>query len=158
MRNVEKQNKIPADHLILGENQYYSRDGIKTQLNNNVVVVGTSGAGKTRSIVIPNLLQAYGSYVVSDPKGNLSKKLGPYLKAKGYKVITIDFIHPEESLRYNPITHCKNTTDVQKLAHMIVNETSSHAEKASSDPFWDLSSQMMYQACIGYLLETDEFD
>lgn len=56
--------------MILANDQYYSLDCHKTQLNNNVLVVGCSGAGKTRSIVTPNLLQATGSYVVSDPKGS----------------------------------------------------------------------------------------
>ena len=60
--------------LILAQDQYYSLDCFNTKLNNNVLVVGTSGAGKTRSIVEPNLLQATGSYVVSDPKGNLYGK------------------------------------------------------------------------------------
>ena len=66
--------QIEKNSMILAENQYYSLDTKKTQLNNNVLVVGTSGAGKTRSIVTPNLLQACGSYIVSDPKGNLFKK------------------------------------------------------------------------------------
>ena len=57
--------------LILGKDRYYSLNTHETRVNNNVLVVGTSGAGKTRSIVIPNLLQATGSYIVSDPKGNL---------------------------------------------------------------------------------------
>lgn len=73
MRDSKMFNTVPADTLILGDNQYYSKDCYKTRLNNNVLVVGTSGAGKTRSIVIPNLLQASGNYVISDPKGYLSK-------------------------------------------------------------------------------------
>ena len=62
--------------MILGQDQYYSLNCYETKVNNNVLVVGTSGAGKTRSIVIPNLLQASGSYILSDPKGNLYKKYG----------------------------------------------------------------------------------
>ena len=57
--------------LIVAQDQYYNMDCHETKVNNNVLVVGTSGAGKTRSIVIPNLLQATESYIVSDPKGNL---------------------------------------------------------------------------------------
>ena len=60
--------------LILGQDQYYSLDTHQTNVNNNVLVVGTSGAGKTRSIVVPNLLQASGSYVVVDPKGDRYRK------------------------------------------------------------------------------------
>ncbi len=147
---------VPEGTMILGENRYYSRDCHKTKLNNNVIVVGTSGAGKTRSIVMPNLMQATGSYVVSDPKGNLAKKLGPYLKSKGYEVITMDFIHPEKSLRYNPIGYCHNTTAVRKLAHTIVYEISNSDGKGNLDPFWNEASEIMISAIIGYMLETEE--
>ena len=66
--------------MIIAQDQYYSVDCYETQLNNNVLVVGTSGAGKTRSIVTPNILQATGSYVISDPKGNLYSKHKDYLE------------------------------------------------------------------------------
>lgn len=149
---------VPGDVMILGENQYYSMNCFETQLNNNVVVVGTSGAGKTRGIVKPNLLQAHGSYVVSDPKGNLTKDMGPYLKSKGYNVVTIDFIHPEKSKRYNPIAYCKNTTDIRKLAHTIVVEMSHNSGKGSNyDPFWDETSEILISSLIAYLKETREF-
>ena len=69
---------MDANTMILGENQYYSLDCYKTKLNNNVLVVGASGAGKTRSIVTPNILQASGSYIISDPKGNLYRRIGLY--------------------------------------------------------------------------------
>ena len=64
------------DLMILGKDRYYSLDCYQTKVNNNVLVVGTAGSGKTRSIVTPNLLQATGSYIVSDPKGNLYNKYG----------------------------------------------------------------------------------
>ncbi len=151
-------NYVPEGSLIVGEDQYFSRDCFKTQLNNNVMVVGTSGSGKTRSIVRPNLLQAQGSYVVSDPKGNLSKIFGPYFRAKGYRVYEFNFIHPEKSCRYNPIKYCRNTTDVRKLAHTLVYEMNrAGGSKGSNyDPFWDEASLMLLTAAIGYMLETDE--
>ena len=61
--------RVPKGALILGENAYYSRNCYETQLNNNVCIVGTSGSGKTRGVVEPNIMQAEGSYVISDPKG-----------------------------------------------------------------------------------------
>ncbi len=145
---------VPEGTLILGENRYYSRDCYKTQLNNNVLVVGTSGCGKTRSIVMPNLMQATGSYVVSDPKGNLYKKFGPYLKSKGYEVITMDFIHPGTSNRYNPMEYCRNTTDILKVANVIVHQDDKEASK--TDPYWDESTQMCLLAILGYIFETDD--
>ena len=83
--------------MILGEGKYYDLDTYKTKLNNNVLVVGASGAGKTRSIVTPNILQATGSYVISDPKGNLYKKYGNYLEEQGYEVKLLDFSNPKHT-------------------------------------------------------------
>ena len=92
---------IRENDVILAQEQYYSMDCKETLINNNVLVVGTAGCGKTRSIVSPNILQASGSYVISDPKGLLHKKYGRYLREKGYQVKVLDFIHPEMSAHYN---------------------------------------------------------
>jgi len=162
MKNVLNYAKVPENTMILGENQYYSRNCYETQLNNNVVVVGTSGAGKTRSIVKPNLLQASGSYVVSDPKGNLAKEFGPYLQSKGYRVLCMDLIHPENSLRYDPLFYCRTTKDIQKLAHTLVyemNQSKNSGTKGGSyDPFWDESSVILLSAVIAYLKEKELYN
>ncbi len=157
MEKLHNYLPVPEGAMILGENQYYSQNCYETKLNNNVLVVGASGAGKTRYVVKPNLLQACGSYVVSDPKGNLYREIGPYLKRKGYNVMKVDFIHPETSLRYNPIAYCKTTSDARKLAHTLVYEMS-HSEKGqgNKDPFWDETAEILLCAIIGYMLETDE--
>lgn len=89
------------NEMIIAQNIAYSLDCHETQLNNNVLVVGTSGSGKTRSIVTPNIIQATGSYIVSDPKGNLYEQYGPYLKKQGYVVEKLDFTDPENSAHYN---------------------------------------------------------
>ncbi len=154
---IENVCSIPDFDMILGQGVYFSRDDYKTQLNNNVCVVGTSGAGKTRSIVKPNLMQAKGSYVVSDPKGNLAKELGPYLKKKGYEVVKMDFIHPEKSIGYNPLDYCRTTQDIQQLAYMLVYELRyGNGQGCALDPFWDETSQMLLMALISYIKESDE--
>jgi type IV secretion system protein VirD4 len=136
--------------LILGKNQYYSLDSYKTGLNNNVLVVGTSGAGKTRSIVTPNLLQASGSYVVSDPKGNLYEKYKGYLKKKGYTVKKLDFTDPQHSAHYNFFKYIHNTQDIVKIAHMLIYQRKGGGHQ---DPFWDEAAQLLLQALIAYLRE-----
>ena len=137
--------------MILAENQEYSLNCYETQLNNNVLVVGASGAGKTRSIVTPNLLEATGSYIVSDPKGNLYKKYGDYLKEKGYVVKKLDFADPENSEKYNFFRYINSTQDIVSVAHMLIYGESKGNHQ---DPFWDQSSQLLVQALISYLRES----
>ena len=136
--------------LILGQDQYYSLDTHQTNVNNNVLVVGTSGAGKTRSIVVPNLLQASGSYVVVDPKGDLYRKYRGYLEGQGYAVKKLDFTDPEHSAHYNFFHYIRNTQDVVKVAHMLVYQ---RKEGGHADPFWDEAGQLLLQAVIAYLFE-----
>ena len=135
--------------MVLAEGIEYSLDCYETKLNNNVLVVGTSGAGKTRSIVKPNILKATGSYIVSDPKGNLYKSMKPYLESQGYMVRKLDFTRPKQSAHYNPFNYIRSTQDILKMAHMMVTQV----ETLSNDPFWDLASEILMQALIGYLIE-----
>jgi type IV secretion system protein VirD4 len=119
-------------------------------LNNNVLVVGTSGAGKTRSIVTPNLLQATGSYVVSDPKGTLYTKYKSRLENEGYVVKKLDFTEPEKSAHYNFFKYIRNTQDIVKISHMLIYQKKSGGHM---DPFWDEAAQLLIQAMIAYLRE-----
>lgn len=140
---------IRPNDMILAENQYYSMDCYKTQLNNNVLVVGTSGSGKTRSIVSPNILQACGSYIISDPKGNLYQKYRHYLEEKGYTVKKLDFIRPNRSAHYNFFKYIHSEKDILKIAHMLVYSSSESGSKV--DPIWDQTAELLLTALIGYL-------
>ena len=137
--------------LILAQDQYYSLDCFNTKLNNNVLAVGTSGAGKTRSLVEPNLLQATGSYVVSDPKGNLYGKYRSYLEEKGYRVLKLDFTDPKNSEQYNFFKYIHTAQDIVKIAHMMIYQEKNGGH---ADPFWDQAAQLLVQACIAYVVET----
>ncbi len=138
------------DTLILGQDQFYSLDCHETKLNNNVLVVGSSGAGKTRGLVVPNLLQASGSYVVSDPKGDLYKKYKGYLEARGYVVKKLDFTDVEHSAHYNFFRYIRNTQDIVKIAHMLMYQ---RKNGGSNDPFWDEAGQLLIESVIAYLME-----
>lgn len=157
--NFEYQSHIRPDEqfakseLIIARDCRYSLDDVKSRLNNNVIVAGGSGTGKTSTIVIPNLRQAVGSYIVSDPKGSLYKKYGRYLRRKGYEVYNVDFTHPESSSRYNPLHFIRTTQDIMSIASVITNEKASLGTKA--DPFWDSMTIIMLSAIIGYMLETN---
>lgn len=140
---------IQANDLILAQDEYYSMDSYQTKLNNNVVVVGTSGSGKSRSIVGPNILQASGSYIISDPKGALHKQYGRYLKEKGYIVKCLDLIHPEKSSGYNFFRYIKTEQDVIKAAHNLVYSMGDGS--FGNDPFWDQSAELLLTSLIAYL-------
>ncbi len=140
------------NEMILGEDMYYDLDTHKTKLNNNVLVVGASGTGKTRGIVIPNILQATGSYIISDPKGNLYKNYSGYLRRRGYDVMKLDFTNPQDSAGYNFFQYIHSQRDIVKVAHMLV-YSGTTAKNTVKDPFWDESSQILLQAIIAYLIE-----
>lgn len=142
---------VPEGTLVLGANNYYSMDGKKTHINNNVLVVGRSGSGKTRYLVKPNLLQLNGSYVVSDTKGQLYKEFKDYFEASGYEVLHMDFIHPERSTHYNPIAKIRNTQDIRKVAHSLIYTSEN---KQMHDPYWEASSVLLVSSILGYLYET----
>ncbi len=142
--------EIKRNNLIIADGQYYSRDCFETQLNNNVLVVGAAGAGKTRSVVSPNILQAFGSYVITDPKGQLHKKYGEYLKSRGYIVKVLDLVNPEKSDKYNPLAYIKGPKDIIKLSHMIM-DCSNLVEFSRKDPFWEESAEVLLSALLGFL-------
>lgn len=138
--------------MILAKDQYYSLDCYETQLNNNVLVMGAAGTGKTRSVVSPNILQATGSYVISDPKGNLYKKYHDYLEQKGYVVKKLDFTHPQESMKYNPFHYINCPQDIVKVAHMLAAQVAGEGKHAyGGDVFWIESATVLLTALIAYL-------
>lgn len=140
---------VPADTMILGKDCYYDLDSYKTFRNNNVVVIGSPGAGKTRGIIIPNILQCSGSYVITDPKGNLYRRYRDYLFQKGYRVLLLDFYDPTYSIGYNCITHAKTDEDIMKLAHVIT--YSNHSKEHTKDAFWDEAAELLLTALLAYL-------
>ncbi len=142
---------IGENMLILAQDQYYSLNNFETRLNSNVLIVGTSGAGKTRSIVEPNILQAVGSYIISDPKGNLYARYKEYLENLSYRVIKLEFTDPRNSEHYNFFHYIRDTQDILKVAHMLV-----YPEKTDKtiDPFWDSAAQLLLQSLIAYVMET----
>jgi len=154
-RDTIRYNILKAHNLecgILPNGELFDLDSVKTRLNNNMAILGASGAGKTRSVVIPNLLSACGSYIVADPKGNLHMKYGDYLKNSGYKVIHLNFIHPDRSDKFNPLNYVRTTDDAMKLASQIVS-LGFDGRTASKDPFWEKASELLVSSMIGYFME-----
>ena len=136
--------------MILPDGKYYSLNDMETRLNNNVLVVGTTGAAKTRTVITPNLLECVGSYVVTDPKGNLYRQWGAYMEENGYRVVRLSFVHPERSVHYNPMKYVNTTQQIQQLSSALVRSSGTY----SADPFWDDSSLMLINSLIAYTKET----
>ena len=137
-------NKLLTQNVVIGLN------GRKHRRNLNTLVVGGSGAGKTRFYCKPNIMQANTSFVVLDPKGEILRDTGKLLEKEGYKIKILDLINMENSHCYNPFVYLRNDNDVQKLVTNLFKSTTPKGS-ASSDPFWDTSASMLCLALIFYL-------
>lgn len=151
---IEARCEFNSSELIIAHNCRYSLNDRATRLNNNVLVIGGSGTGKTRTIVSPNIEQAVGSYIVFDPKGQLYRKFAAYLKQKGYHVGLLDFTGREHGLRYNPLEVVRTPQEIMKLTEIIIQEK--EAANTCADPFWDKITKSFLNGLIGYLCETNE--
>ena len=111
-----------------------------------------SGAGKSSAYSIPNAYQCLGSYVFTDPKGELYDRTAGYLKSQGYDIKVLNLVRPQYSDGYNPLMHISSEIDVDVIANTVVK--GQKAEGGNSDPFWDDSAEMLLKALIYYLMAT----
>lgn len=136
--------------FILSRDHYLGLDGKKVKINKNILVFGGSGTGKTACYIKPNIMQRLGSYVITDPKGELYRDTSKYLANYGYDVKVLNLVDPEYSNRYNPLAHIQDYADVDIIAHTIVEGGEGNGK--SSDPFWDNTAKMLLKACIYYVI------
>ncbi len=111
-----------------------------------------SGSGKSASYSIPNAFQMLGSYVFTDPKGELYDKTAGYLRKNGYEIKVLNLVNPANSDGYNPLLHIRSEIDVDVIANTIVKGQKS--ESGSNDPYWDDMAEMLLKALIYYLMAT----
>ena len=135
--------------IILAEENYLPVD---KRGNVNILVVGGSGSGKSASYSIPNAYQLLGSYVFTDPKGELYDRTAGYLKSKGYEIKVLNLVRPQYSDGYNPLMHVSSQIDVDVIANTIIK--GQKTGDGGSDPFWDDSAEMLLKALIYYLMAT----
>ena len=133
--------------LILAEENYLPTNKIG---NVNVLIVGGSGSGKSSSYSFPNAHQQLGSYIFTDPKGEIYDRTAGYLKKNGYEVKLLNLVNPESSDSYNPLFHVKSQLDVDIIASTIVRGQKS--ENSNSDPYWDNMSELLLKSLIYYLI------
>lgn len=151
MKNIKK---IKCGSRVLAVNKTVSNNTRETGLNNNDLIIGPSGAGKTGGYVIPNMLEGNESLIVADTKCNLYRKLGPAMRAKGYKTYSVNFVNPENSYSYNPFDYIRrnkdgtpNEMDICSVSNVIIPIT------VSKNPFWEISAQNVLHCLIAFTID-----
>lgn len=148
--NKKYQAKEPEKNKVLTQHVQIGLDGRKHRRNLNTMVVGGSGAGKTRFYAKPNLCQANTSFVILDPKGELARDTGYLLEQKGYEVRVLDLLDMSRSHCYNPFVYLRDDNDVQRLVTNLFKSTTPKGSQ-SQDPFWDTAASMLLLALVFYL-------
>ncbi len=153
VNRIVKRYQAPKieDNLLLTKRFHMGMDGYKHKRNLNVLVVGGSGAGKTRFYAKPNIMQCNCSYIITDPKAEILRSTGNLLKAKGYDVRVFDLINPEASMCYNPFRYISDDKDVLKLISNLIKNTTPKGSH-ESDPFWTKAETALLQALMLYLI------
>ena len=139
-----ENNKLLTQKVSIGLNGKIHRRNL------NTLIIGGSGAGKTRFYAKPNIMQCNTSFVVLDPKGEIIRDVGNLLVKNGYEVKVLDLINMEKSHCYNPFVYITNDNDIQKLVTNLFKSTTPKGS-SSQDPFWDNAASMLLSALIYYL-------
>lgn len=148
---LNRKYRDKNSNIILSQHISMGLDGRRHKRNLNVIVVGGSGAGKTRGYVLPNIMECNCSYIIADPKREILRKTGGLLEKEGYEICVLNLVDLEKSDCYNPIAYLRSDHDALKLVTNLIKNTNEKGQK-SSDPFWDKSEVAILQAFILYLL------
>lgn len=149
--NKKYAEKDYYSNKILSQNVRIGLDGRRHRRNLNTLVIGGSGAGKTRFFGKPNLMQCNTSFVVLDPKGEQLRDVGNFLEKEGYVIKVVDLINMNRSHCYNPFRYIKDDKDVLKLITNLIRNTTPKGSQ-TNDPFWEKSETALLEALCLYLL------
>jgi len=148
--NRKYTDRRPTENKILTRHVRIGFDGHKHRRNLNVLVIGGSGAGKTRFYCKPNILNCNTSFVCLDPKGEITRDTGKLLESQGYTVKVLDLINMHKSHCFNPFVYLHSDNDVQRLVTNLFKATTPKGAQ-SQDPFWDTAASMLLLALVFYL-------
>lgn len=149
--NKKYADKTYSQNKILSQNVRIGLDGKKHRRNINTLVIGGSGAGKTRFYAKPNILQCNTSFVILDSKGEILRDTGNLLEKEGYVIRVIDLIDMSKSHGYNPFAYIQDDKDVLKLITNLIRNTTPKGAQ-SNDPFWEKSETALLEALCLYLI------
>ena len=138
-------------NMVFSKNIAMSMDTRKTRRNNNVLVIGGSGTGKSRFFVKPNLLQANCSYIITDPSGELLETMGSFLINQGYELRVFNLVEMEHSNCYNPFHYIRNQEGVLIMINALIKNTTPKGS-STNDPFWEKAETALLQAICFYLI------
>lgn len=145
------KKKEPEVIRQYSENFKMSTDSDYTNRNNNVLIIGGSGARKTWSGLQPNLWLENGSMMITDPKGELLARNGKRLLQDGYVVRVLNLVNMDASDRYDPFAYIRDATDIPRLVRSIMKNTDGEEEKRGGDPFWEKSEAMFLESLFLYV-------
>ena len=148
---------MEKEKVILGENCCYSVDSKETGLNNNVIVCGGSGSGKTMSISEPRLLETKTSSIIAVvTKRRIVNKYIPLFEERGYEILDLNFVDPDKSTCcYDPLQYVKSYSDITFLAKSII-KANKQKDNSNADPYWDEAAISLLSAEIAYIMMTKE--
>lgn len=149
--NKKYSDKAPSNNAILTKHLSMSLNGRLHMRNLLQIIVGGSGAGKTRFVVKPNLMLANASFICTDPKGEIVRAVAPLLLQQGYVVKVFDLIAPAHSDSYNPFRYIRKDSDVFRLINNFIQNTTPK-NASQNDPFWEKSETALDAALMLYLL------
>lgn len=138
------------ENLIVSKHIFVSPDDRKTHGSSHIMAFGGSGSGKTYNVIRPNLMRAFGSYIVADPLGNLLEDSRKKLEREGYQIKVLDFCNPAVSEHYNPLLYVRNDEDVTDIVNCILGNMKTDA--SVHDPFWGKTEAAILTAIFLYLL------
>jgi type IV secretion system protein VirD4 len=143
-------DKHLENNILFTKDAKLSLNDRKTRKNNNVLIIGGTGAGKTRFYVKPNLMQMHSSYVITDPKGELYRSTAKMLRDNNYKIKVLNLIDMKQSNKYNPFNYIRKDEDILKLVNVLMKNLKDK-EARTGENFWEDSTRALLHAVIAYI-------
>ena len=152
---LKKPETNGFNNMILSKDLKLAIDGAGTRKNCNILVIGGSGAGKSRFFAAPNILQYNSNFVITDPSGEMLRDYGKALENAGYEVLVFNLVDVYRSNRYNPFHYIQEEKDVFTLVNTLIKNTTPEG-KGGGDPFWEKSENLLLTALMLYLWHTEK--
>lgn len=146
-----KKGAFYSPNMILSKTMQRTINDRKSGINNNTLIIGIAGTGKSRFLMKPNIMQMNASYVITDPSGELVTSMGTLLKNNGYKIKIFNVSDMAHSNKYNPLKYIQTTADIATVIDCFIKNTTDKNTKA--DDFFPNAEKLVYSACIAYLLK-----